>query len=108
MVKMTDFETLHNQIQEELTKAFCIPKEYFYQQPDMGTIKIIKDSFKKLGIKRYKVIVYDHQNVILKVPKKNIKDVKKLVERAGMAGVTYEVQKLWFFQCRFKKIQIIE
>ena len=105
---MSDFERLHNQIQKEIIIAFGIPKEYFYRQPEMKTIQGIKDLFKKAGINRYKVIEYDHLNVTLKVPKKHIENVKKLEKEAGIARINYQVKKLWFFQCWFKKIQIVD
>ena len=74
---------------------------------DVYSIGGIKKRFKELGIKRYKIIQYDHMNITFKIPSKYIEYVKKLTKIAFMKGVQYNIEKLWFWQCWFEKIQII-
>ncbi len=102
-----DFLELERQYKHKIYEEFCISKEYFYR-PIMETIHKIKKQFKKSGIKRYKIIMHDHLNVDIHVSRKHVSSVKKLVNRSGKAGVNYQVKKLWFFQCWFEKIQVVE
>ena len=74
----------------------------------MKTIHQIKDTFKKSGIKRYKIIMHDHLNVDIHVSRKHVSSVKKLSKTDGIAGVNYQVKKLPFWQCWFDKIQVVE
>ena len=74
----------------------------------MKTIQELKSYFKKAGIKRYKVIIHDHLNVDIHVSQKHISSVEKLAKESGLAGVKYNIKKLWFFQCWFKKVQVVE
>ncbi len=74
----------------------------------MKTIQETKDYLKKSGIKRAKIIIHDHLNVDIHVSWKHIPSVEKLTKAAGIAGVNYQVKKLWFFQCWFKRIQVVE
>lgn len=105
---MSDFEELQSQYQQEILKAYGIPMEYLDKDFNMTTIGGVKKIFKKAGIKRYKLIIHDHLNVTIKVPRKHIKNVKELSEKTGLVGINYQMKKLWFFQCWFKRIQVIE
>lgn len=54
----------------------------------------------KIEIKLNEVSIY--------VSKKHMEDVRVLSKKLGMAGTKYEIKKLRFFECWFKRFKIVD
>jgi hypothetical protein len=72
----------------------------------MKTLYEIESVLKKIGAKRAKIIVHNFQLIEIFISMKFHSDIKNLSKRIGVLGCEYNVKKLKWHECWFKRFKI--